>query len=215
MHEFSGKPNPEKLKKYGFLQNGETFSYACILLGGQFNLTVKIRSNGAVQTALYDCDAEENYTLHLVAEASGEFVNRVRDELDKVLRDIEQNCFENTKSEIVQKILDYGKEKYGNDPEYLWEGYDYAVLRRKDTKKWYALIMDVPKKKLKLDGDGIAEILDIRFDPDQLAQKIDLKYFFPAYHMNKKHWITILLDGGVSPEEIFGYIDDSYRMAKK
>lgn len=215
MHEFSGKPNPEKLRKYGFRQTGETFGYSCQLLGGQFDLTVKIGSNGSVQTTLFDCDAEENYTLHLVAEASGEFVNRVRDELDKALQDIEQNCFENTKSALVQSILDYGKEKYGDEPEYLWEGYDYAVLRRKDTKKWYALIMDVPKKKLKLEGDGIAEILDIRFDAEKLAEKIDGKRFLPAYHMNKKHWITILLDGSVSPEEIFGYLDDSYRMAKK
>ena len=215
MHEFSGKPNPEKLKKYGFRQEGETFSCEKKLLGGQFDLTVKIGLNGNVQTELYDCDAEEIYTLHLVAEASGEFVNRVRGEVDKVLQDIEKNCFENTKSELVQKIFDYGKEKYGDAPEYLWEGYDYAVLRRKDTKKWYALIMDVPKKKLKLEGDGVAEILDIRFDAEKLAEKIDGKRFLPAYHMNKKHWITILLDGNVSTEEILEYIDASYQMAKK
>ena len=215
MHEFSGKPNPEKLKEYGFRQEGEIFSHTIKLLGGQFDLTVKIGSNGDVRTSLYDCDAEENYTLHLVKDASGEFVGRVRDEVDKALEDIEKHCFENTKSAIVQSILDYAKSKYGDEPEYLWEGYDYAVLRRKDTQKWYALIMDVPQKKLKLEGDSIVDILDIRFDAEKLAEKIDGKRFFPAYHMNKKHWITILLNGSVSSEEIFGYIDDSYQMAKK
>ena len=115
-----------------------------------------------------------------------------------------------------ERVLEHLRDAYSAEPEHLWAQYpDYGVYRHPASRKWYALIMDVPKKKLKLEGDGVAEILDIRFDPDRLAQKIDLKHFFPAYHMNKKHWITILLDGGVSPEEIFGYIDDSYQMAKK
>ena len=153
--------------------------------------------------------------IELYREANKKAISQLKSLYDKALEDIEKHCFENTKSAIVQSILDYAKSKYGDEPEYLWEGYDYAVLRRKDTQKWYALIMDVPQKKLKLEGDSIVDILDIRFDAEKLAEKIDGKRFFFAYHMNKKHWITILLNGSVSPEEIFGYIDDSYQMAKK
>ncbi len=34
----------------------------------------------------------------------------------------------------------------------------------------------------------------------------------PAYHMNKLHWISIILDGSMTDEDIFHLIDDSYRL---
>ena len=214
MFEFSGTPNLEKLQRYGFQQDGEKYLYCTQLLNGQFRLTVTVSREG-VQTTLFDCDFQEEYTLHLVAEANGEFVNRVREELNAILQDIETNCFENTKSALVQAIFDFAREAYGDEPEYLWEDCDYAVLRRKDTKKWYAIVMDIPQKRLGLEGDHVVEILDVRIDSENLSQTIDGKRFFPAYHMNKKHWITILLNGSLPKEEIFQYLNDSYQMAKK
>ena len=119
------------------------------------------------------------------------------------------------KENFTQKILQYAQEQYGSDPEYLWDNYpEFAVLRRIDNKKWYALLMNISKKKLGLDGDEMVEVVDLRFDVDELPNKIDGKRYFSGYHMNKKHWITILLDGSVPLAEILDYIDRSYTLAK-
>ena len=120
------------------------------------------------------------------------------------------------REDYTKRILQYASEQYGDEPEYLWQDYpEYAVLRRKDTKKWYALLMNIPKKRLKLEGDETVEVVDLRFDVDELPSKIDNVRYFAGYHMNKKHWITILLDGSVPLEEILGYVDKSYILAKK
>ena len=120
------------------------------------------------------------------------------------------------REDYTNKILQYAAEQYGDEPEYLWEQYpEYAVLRRKDTQKWYALLMNISVKRLGLDGNEMVEIVDLRFDVDELPNNIDNKSFFAGYHMNKKHWITILLDGSVSLDEIVDYVDKSYALAKK
>ena len=49
---------------------------------------------------------------------------------------------------------------------------------------------------------------------EEIEKLIDNKRYFPAYHMNKKYWCTICLDGTVELEEIYKLIDISYELAK-
>lgn len=107
----------------------------------------------------------------------------------------------------------YIAETYGADEEYLWQRYpNYCVFRRTDNKKWFALIADVPKAKLRLDGEGIVNVLDVKLDPilvDSLKCSVG---FLPAYHMNKATWITALLDGTVPDEQIKILLDMSFEI---
>jgi len=212
------KPVEEKLIKYGFEKIGGGFKYTRTICDGQFKLGVTVDSEGKINTQLFDVATGDGYTLHLVDGAVGEFVGGVRKEFERALQDIAQNCFDSAvfSGEILNAVFSYAHEKYNNDPEYLWGNLpDGAVLRRTDTGKWYVLIMNVPKKRLGLQGEGKAEILDVRCDPELIPTLIDGKRFFAAYHMNKKHWITLLADGSISAEQIFEYIDKSYALAKK
>ena len=210
-------PNADKLLKYGFELSGGKYVYRTPIVDGQMMLTVTVE-NGELSTEVYDTAAEEAYTLHLVEHAVGAFVGRVRAECEAAVRDVEQSCFDFDafKEDYTRQILQYCKDKYGNEPEYLWTQYpEYAVLRRLDKQKWYAILMRVPQKRLGLDGEETVEIIDLRFDTDELPQKIDNQSFFAGYHMNKKHWITILLDGLVPLSEMLEYVDKSYNLAKK
>ena len=64
-----------------------------------------------------------------------------------------------------KEILQFAAEQYGTEPAYLWAKYPrYAALRHND-KKWYALIMDVPKEKLRLPGTGIVDIINLKVEP--------------------------------------------------
>ena len=109
-----------------------------------------------------------------------------------------------------EEIFEYVKKQYGTLPEYLWSSSpDSAVLRHKNGK-WYAVIMNVEKSKLGLDGNGTVEIMDVKCDPEMTGIIIQTYGFLPCYHMNKQHWITILLDGTVGESKILDFLDRSY-----
>ena len=209
--------NCEKLIKYGFEKVEGKYIYSTAIFDNQFKMTVAIDGSSETQTELFDLASEEIYTLHLVAEASGEFVGRVRTEYEKVLNDIAEKCFDSSifGGQCSKKVIEYAHEKYGDELEFLWERYpDAAVLRRKDNQKWYALFMTIAKSRLGLDSDEPAEIIDVRFDVDELPKKVDGEKYFSGYHMNKKHWLTMLLDGSVPINEILNHLDESYKLAK-
>ena len=209
--------NFEKLIKFGFERAKGEYIFRTKILDGGFEMTVKVDDNGEVKTQLFDLEVEEIYTLHLVADAGGEFVGRVRAEHEKVLREICEKCFESSilGGPLTKEVVEYARKRYGDELEFLWERYpDAAIIRRKDNRKWYALFMTISKKKLGLDSDEPAEIIDLRFDKDELPKRVDGKRYFYGYHMNKKHWITMLLDGSVPVEEILKYLDASYELAK-
>lgn len=211
-------PNFNKLTGYGFTQSGEKYSYSTEVLSGQFELTVEISASGEVKTTLVDLSTGEPYTLHLVASAEGSFVGEVRAEYEKVLKDIEDRCFENDvfKGDYAHRIIEYVKKKYGDELEFLWKTFpSNAIWRRKDNNKWYGILLTLSKRKLGLDSNEVVVAIDLRIDPDTLSSIVDNESYFRGYHMNKKSWFTMCLDGSVPLEEIFSWIDKSYALAAK
>lgn len=114
------------------------------------------------------------------------------------------------KRALRDEIIQFAADQYGTQPERLWANYpNYVVLRHND-KKWYAIIMDVPRKKLGISGDGAVDVIDLKIEP-LLADSLRLcKGFLPAYHMNKENWITVLLDRTVDKTQIMDLLNMSY-----
>ena len=109
-----------------------------------------------------------------------------------------------------EEIYEYVKKQYGTVPEYLWkESPESEVLRHKNGK-WYAVLMQVEKSRLGLEGDTKVDILDVKCDADMVGLLTQTYGFLPGYHMNKKYWITMLLDGTVSEAKILDFLDMSY-----
>ena len=110
-----------------------------------------------------------------------------------------------------EKIFAYIKKKYKAAPEYPWGEDDGAVLRHGDNRKWFALVMNIGREKLGLAGEDRVDVINLKIDDmvfkDALMQD---RGIFPAYHMNKEHWITVLLDGTVEEAKVCGLIDLSF-----
>lgn len=114
-----------------------------------------------------------------------------------------------------EEIFKYVKEKYNTTPEYPWDNFpDYAVLRHDNNEKWYGLIMDVEENKLRLDGEEKIEILDLKCSPKLVGSLQKEDGFLPAYHMNKEHWITIILNTQ-EKKKILELLDESYKLTKE
>lgn len=207
-----------KLPDYGFTAEDGYFVYRTQICDNQMRLTVRINARGEVDTEVFDTETEEPYTLFLVYGAVGEFVGKVRSDYAGVLGDIAEKCFERQvfKGAHTQPLIEYVRERYGDELEFLWEKTpDCAIWRRKDNRKWYAAILTVQYKKLGIDREGTVEVIDLRIKPTELERTVDGKTYFLGYHMNKKHWITMLLDGSAPYNELVRRLDESYVLAVK
>lgn len=112
-----------------------------------------------------------------------------------------------------QEIFDYVKENYKTTPEHLFAKHpDVAVLRNKKTNKWYGVIMTVEKRKLGINEDGFIEIMNLKGNPEFNSIIRSQNYIMAAYHMNKKHWITVLLDYDFPKSELFELIQWSHQL---
>lgn len=112
-------------------------------------------------------------------------------------------------------LFDYAKKRFKTEPDYPWPSHpNHAVLRHAATRKWYALIMDVPAHKLGLPDDRHMDILNIKCDAILLAALLEQDGFFPAYHMNKNHWISVALNDDVPDDEIRYLLDTSFGLTR-
>lgn len=90
--------------------------------------------------------------------------------------------------------------------DYPFRDVNWTVMRHKSNNKVFAWIFER--------HDHIW--INVKCDPD-------LVYFWrdayqsvvPAYHLNKEHWNSIILDGGVPNDEIEVMIEDSYNLTNR
>lgn len=212
------KVHPEKLLAYGFEQEPFGYHYSTKIADGHFQLVVSITKNGTVSTQVTDSETGDEYVLHRATSAVGAFVGMVKADYEAVLTEIAEKCFDPDvfKSEQAKQLITYVREKYGDEPEHLWQKFpENAVWRRVDNQKWYGAILTVSGRKLGLPTDEILEIIDLRLQKERMERTVDHVRYFPGWHMSKKSWYTIVLDGRVPTEEIYARIDESYRLAKK
>ncbi len=118
---------------------------------------------------------------------------------------------------LDRKNLDeYITETYGAVAEFPWMSTPTnTVYRHSSNKKWFALVMDIPKSKLGLPGDEIICVINLKNDPLMIGSLHKDEGIFPAYHMNKSYWITVLLDGTVEDEKLKWLVDISFQLTDK
>lgn len=209
------KPNTNKLLKYGFTDCQSRFSYSEEIDGGGFRFDISVTDSGKITTAVIDKETNEEYTLIHSPTAFGAFVGRIRSECEVILGDIFLKCYDRGEftGDIANSVSLYAKKKYGTEPEFLWDDTpDSGIFRDEKSKKWYAAVLTAKKRSVGIDCDGTIEIIDLKETPENILNLIKKEGYFPGYHMNKKHWYTILLDGTVPLEEICQCIDRSYNL---
>ncbi|MDO5580095.1 MAG: MmcQ/YjbR family DNA-binding protein [Planctomycetia bacterium] len=209
------KAIPEKLLQFGFDRKRSGYSYSADLLDGQLLLTILIGREGEITADIVPVDPPSSVNSEKRKSPS---VKDYLDEYEEILDEINDFCFEYDAfhSPMSRKIIAYIEKKYQGKLEYLWKrSPDNAIFREKKNGKWYAALLTVDRKKLRLPGEGTVEIIDLKAEPDNIPLLLDRKKYFPGYHMNKLHWITICLDGSVPFRELCKRVDESFALAAK
>jgi len=209
------KLKEENLIKYGFRYNDGIYSYDKLIYNNEFKLIINIE-NKIIDGKLMDLDFNDEYE-QINLEISNGFIEKLKKECEAILLDIRSNCY--CKEDFIFNqsniISNYIKEKYNVKPEYLWESEpDFGVFRNPNNNKWFGIIMNINKNKIIGNDNEEIEILNLMLH-DKTEYYLNNKNIFPAYHMNKKNWVSIILDESLSNDEIFNLINLSYNNSNK
>lgn len=203
--------NFKLLEKYGFKKENNIYVLKKSFLDNAFQAIINIDDKGFVSGKVIDLNINEEYT-NIRTEMTGEFVNNVRESYKDILIEIRKHCFETDYfiSSQANRINKYIKEKYNNDPEFLWDKFPgYAVYRNENNNKWYGIIMNIDLSKLD-NGTGEVEIINVKLDEKKIKSLLSKKGYYEAYHMSKTDWISIILNDTLNDAEIISLLDESY-----
>ena len=106
-----------------------------------------------------------------------------------------------------QQFLEYCLNTYGTSPDYPFdEDFETAVLRHVDNRKWYAIVMKVSRRKFGIDSDEVIDVVNLKLPVEMYGSFGAADGVYPAYHMNKLHWISLLLPD--APEDLVQFLVD-------
>ncbi|MDD3238761.1 MAG: MmcQ/YjbR family DNA-binding protein [Lachnospira sp.] len=115
-----------------------------------------------------------------------------------------------------ESVNQYIFENYGVKPEAPWPKTPlHHVYRHKKNQKWFGIIMNIPRSKLGFFGEELIDVMNVKCDSDMILSLLDTKGYYPAYHMNKKHWISIVLNDELPDTTVKNLIDMSFRITEK
>lgn len=209
------KINDTLLKEYGFKKDKSKYIYQTKIQNNQFEIQVVI-SEKESYAKLIDLENEEEFALVDVETSTGQFIGSIKQEYGNVIEDIIQKCTskEAFKSKQAKEVIEYIKKKYGDELEFLWEKFDdNAIWRNTQNDKWYGVLLTLSERKLGLESDKVVEVIDLRYQKEEIEDILNQPNIFSGYHMNKKSWITIKLDETVDTKKIYSLIDNSYNLS--
>ena len=113
-----------------------------------------------------------------------------------------------------QSFFEYCLSAYSTAPDYPFdEDFETAVLRHADNRKWYAIVMRVSRRKFGFDSDEVIDVVNLKLPTEMFGSFGASDGVYPAYHMNKLHWVSVLLPD--SPDDIVRFlVNVSFEAAK-
>ena len=207
--------NSKKAKEYGFIENQGVWTYSLTILKGDFLMKITVEDSD-LTFQVFDQETGELYPQVHMESMRGTFVGSVREACLEVLYSIRKACFEVQEFLCPQtkRIMALVQEKYGNQLEYLWEkSPDTAVLRHEDNQKWYAILMRIPWDRLDKGREGLVEAVNLKHD--QVADLLSQNGIYPAFHMNKRYWISLPLDDTLTDEMVLELFERSWFLTSK
>ena len=171
-------------------------------------------SSKRFEVNVFDAYTDEEYLPFNVADNITGFVTSIREQVEALVQEIKERCL--VKADMKLRLMEYCTGKFGTKPEAPWEdspdAYTFKTAKR---NKWYALFMTIPYKSLGLAAKGTLDVVNIKLLPEKILDLMDRVHFYPAYHMNKKHWITIVLDKEVDEPLVQQLLEESYSLVEK
>lgn len=217
------RPDFDKLVPYGFVKNGDTYTFTKEIIGGDFSVKVVVYHNGKTSSQVIDTLEDEEYINVRITSVKGKFVGSVRKAYQTVLTNIVENCFIATRfaNEQTNRLADWILAQFDEQPDAPFtKSKETGVFRNNENQKWYALVTQVSKGTLEptlntQEAKQKVEIINIKVNNDLVADLHKQAGIYPAYHMNKKHWVTIVLGEHLTDAQLFELVRKSRELTIK
>ncbi len=201
------------LESFGFQKKEKEYYYSKEFMK-HFKAHIKVNENGIVIGKVFDLQTGDEYIAFRMDYNRGEFAGSIREYYEQILKEIRDNCFVKNTFLLEQsnRITNYILKEYNTSPEFLWDNFpNYGVFRNIKNNKWFGVMMNIDKSKIMKDT-GETEILVLKIEEEKLTNLLKKTGIYKAYHMNKKNWISIVLDDTLTDKEIENLIDTSYSL---
>ena len=179
---------------------------------GSFKAEISLSlSDESLTVHLFDSATSEKYALFDMTSSNGAFVTSLREEVQKIIDDIKTRCF--ATNDLKDDFIAWINTKFGAVPDYPWpDDAPYSFVFRCPNGKWFALVMKIKYRQLGLTGDEELWVVNMKAEQESIPALIDRKSIFPAWHMNKKHWITVLLTATTDFGKLCELTEKSYEL---
>ena len=203
--------NEKALAQYGFRQSKGYWTLEIPFMNGDFKAVISVDDAGHISGNVYET-ATQDIFLPLRVESMDGFVGEVRNAYKEILKDIKEKCcYENVFiSAQANRFAEAIYKKYGDMPVFPWDDFSGGVFKNPDNGKWYAIVMNINVQKVDKKLTGNVEVVNIKLNPEKIQDLHKEKGFYPAYHMNKKNWISILLNDTVTDKIILDLLEESH-----
>ncbi len=206
--------NKEKLIRYGFKAKDNKLIYSTYILNDSFNIVIEFDKN--IKGKIIEVEYNEEY-INYRLDTLGKFNSNIKNEFIKILTDIRDKCAQKQlfKYEQTKRINKFIYLKYGISPEFLWDKLpNYCVYRY--NKKWFGVIGNIPRNKVDKNTDSKeeVEVINVKVNESKVDGLLNKMGYYEAFHMNKKNWVSIILDETLSDIQIQNLICNSYENIK-
>lgn len=210
-----------KMLAYGFHKTNETYILEKPFLDGNFKAILSVTSKGLVTGKVIDRMTQDEYYQLRQETSDGAYVHTVRSAYLSLLKEIAVSCCGDVlfaspqANRLTQAILDNFQVR----PDFPWNHsaryQSYGAFRHSSNRKWFALIMNVKRTVLHKDGTpDLLDVMNLKIRPQEAEQLHRIPGIYPAYHMNHRLWISVVLDNSLADEAILALIKTSYLLTE-
>ena len=218
----SYKVDIDTLEEYGFTNYNGFYTFSISFHNDEFEARITIDEKGILSSKVIEKAFEEEFSQLRIESFRGGYIGEIREEYKAILIDIRDHCyrkevFVSNQANRVTKLIEERYKEYPDFPFDTSKYKNFGVFRYKPNNKWYGLIMNVSKSVFGGNKEEYVDVINVRIDETKREGIINNKNIYPSYHMNKKLWVSILLDESLPDEVVMGYIDYSrtYMMGKR
>lgn len=209
----------DKMEAFGFQKEGTAYHYQENFLNGDFTAHLTVSAKDQVTGTVVDKMTGDTYYQLRQKDADGPYVTAVRAAYKALLTEIAAACCRDVlfASDQANRLTERILKDFMVQPDFPWEKSEsyqsYGAFRHADSGKWFALLMNVKKKVLdKDDNESLIDILNVKIKADDGEEIRKHPGIYPAYHMNHKTWISIVLDESLSDDEIMTFVENSFNL---
>ena len=206
----------DELERAGFEKRDDGYELARDFMGGDFRAILAVDGKGALTGRVIDVMNDEEYSQLRVDSFNGAYVSSVRADYIELLESIAEECCKDVlfASDQANRLTERIMAEYGVVPDFPWEQsqyQSYGTFRHADSGKWFALIMNVKWGVLLKNGNAdTVDVMNLKIDPDKGEALREKPGVYPGYHMNHRNWISVVLDGTLSDDEVAHLVKTSF-----